>query len=537
MPRNTRENLTPVPEKEPLQGAETKKLKNEYENKSIGEKLQYIISNITVEPILAGLIIPSMLSRLAIQNLNLEKACRIKLDLEDALCDALIKKEDYNGTNFTGNYEVEVQKIISSIEAWKSLIQTAIPTFFVMFMGAWSDKTGNRKFCILLPIIGEFLVCITNIISTIFFEEIPVEVTMFFEGFLPAITGGWVLMYLGVFSYISDVTSAETRTFRLGLVNLCMTAGVPIGTAASGLFLKWWGYYGVFGISSFIHLLNITYGVLYLKNNTKPNQDMENTNKDPLTFGKLICLVKETAAFAFKKREGNLKKHVLITLFIVAILYGPSHGERIVFYMYLRYKLKWNAVKYSMYSTFSTVIHSLGALFSISIFSKRWGWHDSVLCLISIISKCIGTIYLLFVSNDFMMFLLPIVEILNATTWTSMRSMASKLVSSEEMGKMNSLFSLVETLAAMMFDPLYSGIYRVSVGVFSGAVFVFSATMILPAVVLLVWVFLQHRKNIQQKRIDIEIDKLENTKIYDNYVTSDKTTNIEHKTGSIKKGT
>ncbi|KAI5645163.1 major facilitator superfamily domain-containing protein [Phthorimaea operculella] len=537
MPKTTQQNLTTVPEKEPLQHTETKKLKDEYEDKTFGEKIRYAISNITVEPILAGLIIPSMLSRLAIQNLNLEKACRIKLDLDNALCDALIRKEANNSTNFTGNYEVEVQKIISSIEAWKSVIQTAIPTFLVIFMGAWSDRTGNRKFCILLPIIGEFLVCLTNIISTVFFEEIPVEVTMFFEGFLPAITGGWVLMFLGVFSYISDVTSAETRTFRVGLVNLCMTAGIPIGTAASGLFLKWFGYYGVFGISSGFHVLNITYGMLYLKNNTKPNQDSENTKKDPLTFGKLISLVKETAAFAFKKREGNLKKHVLITLFIVAILYGPSHGERIVSYMYLRYKLQWNAVKYSMFSTFSTVIHSLGALFSISVFSKRWGWHDSLLCLISIISKFIGTIYLIFVSNDFMMFLLPIVEILNATTWTSMRSLASKLVSSEEMGKMNSLFSLVETLAAMLFDPVYSGIYRVSVGVFSGAVFVFSAAMILPAVALLLWVFSEHRKNVKQKIIEMEIDKLENTKIYESFVANDKTTEVDEKTDSIKKGT
>lgn len=36
--------------------------------------------------------------------------------------------------------------------------------------------------------------------------------------------------------------------------------------------------------------------------------------------------------------------------------------------------------------------------------------------------------------KHFLLFLVPIVEILNATTFTSLRSMASKLVETEEMG-------------------------------------------------------------------------------------------------------
>ncbi|XP_049865720.1 solute carrier family 46 member 3-like [Pectinophora gossypiella] len=506
-----------VPEEQPLKQNEEKKetkqenSKFQFEKKSFAEKLLYIKSNITVEPILAGLVIPSMLSRLAIQNLNLEKACRIRLGHDQYTCDALIRKDGnatFNSTSSFTNYEAEVQKVISSIEAWKSVVQTALPTLLVIFMGAWSDRTGNRKFCILLPIIGELLVCISNIISTIFFDEIPVEVTMFFEGFFPAITGGWVLMYLGVFSYISDVTSPEARTFRVGLVNLCMTAGIPIGTALSGILLKLWGYYGIFTISGLIYVLNLIYGLVYLKSRTKKG-DKENEKKNALTLKELGSLVKETAAFAFKKREGNMRQKVIITLLIVAIVYGPGHGERIVFYMYLRYKLKWNAVKFSMYSTYSVITHSLGALFSISVFSKRWGFHDSALCLISIISKLVGSIYIVFVTTDFQMFMLPIIEILNATTWTSLRSMASKLVPSEELGKMNSLFSLVETLAALVFDPMYSGIYRLSIDVFSGAVFIFSAGMLLPAITLLLWVFVQHRRETRQRRTKAKEERSE----------------------------
>ncbi|XP_063839383.1 proton-coupled folate transporter-like [Ostrinia nubilalis] len=488
------------PEEQPLS---TKEVKEDFEKKTFFEKLWKLKSSITVEPILAGIVIPSMLSKLAVQNLNLDKACRVKQMYGDLICDALIDK--------TGNYsyeEREIQKVISGIEAWKSVIQTAIPTILVIFMGAWSDRTGNRKVCILLPLFGELLVSISNMVSVYFFYEISVEVTMFFEGFFQAITGGSVMIYLGVFSYISDITTEETRTFRVGLVNLCMTAGVPIGTALSGVLLKWWGYYGIFTATGSILLLIIVYAICCLDSNTKPKVDNDEKVK-PASISNVASMVKETVLMAFKKREGNFRAKIILTLTVVMIIYGPNHGERLIVYMFVRYRLQWDAIKYSMYSTFNLITHSIGALFSISVFSKKLGYHDSVLCLISIISKLIGSVYIAFVRTDLQMFLVPIIEILNATTFTSLRSMASKLVPSHEMGKMNSLFSLVETLGALMFDPTYTTLYSKTLETFSGAVFIYSAFMTLPPICILVWIFIQHRRDSRQKRLEdiVEVGK------------------------------
>lgn len=259
------------PEEEPLKNA--KEEKEEVKKKGFVDKLKFIISNITVEPMLAGLIIPSMLARIAVQNLNLDKACRVKKEFGNEICDALLNREA------NSSYEAEVQMIISNIEAWKSIIQTAVPTILVIFMGAWSDRTGNRKLCILLPIFGEFMVCVTNIASTYFFFEISLEITMLLEGLFPAITGGYVMVYLGVFSYISDITDEKTRTFRVGVVNLCMTAGIPIGTALSGILLNLWGYYGIFALSGSIYMMTFLYGYFYLKSNTKPKSDIIMTEK------------------------------------------------------------------------------------------------------------------------------------------------------------------------------------------------------------------------------------------------------------------
>lgn len=232
-----------------------------YSDKSFSEKLLHIRDNITVEPLLAGLIIPSVISMFAMTNLNLDKACRVNLNFSDEVCDALIKRSSNNYSS----YEKEVQKLISSIDIWRGVVRTALPCIIIMFLGSWSDRTGRRKICILLPIFGEVLTSVNNIINVYYFYEIPVQFTILLETIFVAGTGGWVTMFLGVFSYISDITSEETRTFRVGLVNFCMTVGVPIGIGASGFLLQRMGYYGIFSMTTTLFTLVLLYGIFCLK--------------------------------------------------------------------------------------------------------------------------------------------------------------------------------------------------------------------------------------------------------------------------------
>lgn len=66
--------------------------------KSFREKLRYIATNITVEPMLICYIMPSVLSSLATQNLALDKACRVNLNYGTEICDALLSRQTSNYT-------------------------------------------------------------------------------------------------------------------------------------------------------------------------------------------------------------------------------------------------------------------------------------------------------------------------------------------------------------------------------------------------------------------------------------------------------
>ncbi|CAG9785257.1 unnamed protein product [Diatraea saccharalis] len=483
-------------EENPLKGTVIEKV----EKKTWGEKYEHVKRNITVEPLLAGLIIPSVISRFAMGNLNLDKACRVNLQFGNEVCDALVAK---NSSNFS-SYEKQVQQLIASIDIWKSIIHTGLPCLMIMFLGAWSDRTGKRKIIILLPVIGELLTSISNLINVYFFYEIPVEVTVFLETFFPAITGGWVTMFLGVFSYISDITSEKTRTFRVGLVNFCMTSGLPIGLGLSGIILKNFGYYGVFSMTTVMFVLVLTYGFTCLK---EPDQFLKEQGLTPIerksspdvSFFDLTH-VGETMKVAYRPRLLNKRVKVILTLFAVFILYGPATSEFQVLYLFLRNRLNWDMVKFGLFCSYSIILHSFGAMFSITVLSKKLQVDDSVLCLISLFSKFVGSIWTAFVQTDLEMYMLPIVELFNATTFTSLRSIISKLVDKQETAKVNSLFSLTETVAALVFHPFYAWLYMSTLYIFSGSVFIMSAIFIIPGIIILSWFYYNHRKDFRQTR-------------------------------------
>lgn len=71
------------------EGKPSDKNERSIESMTWREKCNFLRDNITVEPMLACYIIPSVFASLATQNLNLEKACRVNLGYSTEVCDAL----------------------------------------------------------------------------------------------------------------------------------------------------------------------------------------------------------------------------------------------------------------------------------------------------------------------------------------------------------------------------------------------------------------------------------------------------------------
>ncbi|XP_063821285.1 proton-coupled folate transporter-like [Ostrinia nubilalis] len=494
-------------EHSPLKPSDTTKdkPKDETEKKiSWIERLKIIKKNTTVEPIMACYVMPSVLASLAVQNLNLEKACLVNLNFSAEICEALKQRETENYTY----YEKEVQTLTATIQAWKNVVQTAVPVLLILFVGAWSDRTGCRKACILIPIVGELLSCIGLMINTYFFRELPAEFAALTESIFPAITGGWFTNFIGVFSYIGDITTVEERTYRVGMVNLWMSLGYPIGSALSGVLLRWIGYYGVFTMSSVMYIGSLWYGYIYLEDPKRKLREKSKGNGFVNFFREFfdVGLVLDTFKVAFKKGAGNRRLRVSLLLIVVCVVFGPMHGEFMIMYLFTRMRFNWDEVQYSMWSTYSIVTNLVGTAFSMSLFSKYMKLDDTLLGIISCTSKVVAAFAYAFARNDLEIYLAPLLEILNGTSFIAMRSIATKLVSGEEFGKVNSLFGLAEAMMPLVYGPLYSKVYRCTLDILPGAVFLLGALLTLPAIMIFGWMYFENKKDIRRNESEKPTD-------------------------------
>ncbi|RZC42749.1 uncharacterized protein BDFB_004854, partial [Asbolus verrucosus] len=465
---------------------------------SLCHKAKLILTNITVEPILICYVLPSVMASLATQNLNLEKACRVNLHRDAALCDALTIRNDsaYNKTD-----EEEVQKLVATMNAWKNVVQSLVPSMLLLFLGSWSDRHQRRKPCIVTPIAGEICTCLGFLLCTYFFTQLPMEFNAFFESVPPSLTGGWFAMFMGVYSYVSSVSSVEMRTLRIGAVNLFSNVSVTIGIALSGILYNEIGFYGVFSLALVMYFTGLVYAVTRIKEAPKKDEIAKEPQKkvNPIRDFFDLKHIRDTFKVAFKEGARNRKRRICVIMVLVMVVIGPMHGEMNVMYLFVRYKFKWNSIDYSIYSTFHFVVHVCGTVFSLMFFTKFLKLDDAVLGMISSTSKICACLVYTFAPTSWVFYCGAVVEALNGTSFIAMRSIMSKLVPADELGKINSLFGVSEALMPLIYGPMYSMTYKATINVLPGAFYLLGGILTTPAVFIFFWLYREHQRDKKEE--------------------------------------
>ncbi|KAF2884242.1 hypothetical protein ILUMI_21934, partial [Ignelater luminosus] len=474
---------------------------NNIKPKTFLQKTKIIFCNITVEPVMVLYILPSVMASIATQNLNLEKACRVNLKLNEEICDGLAER---NTSRYNTSDEVDVQKLVASMYAWRTVVQSLVPAIILMFLGSWSDRRRRRKPCILCPILGEILTCTGFLLCTYFFYELPMEFNGIVEAVPPALTGGWFAMFMGVYAYISGISNMETRTIRIGAVNMFSNVSLTIGIALSGILYKKIGFYGVFSTALTMYLTGIIYGFFRIKEH---NQDDEiKTKEENVSFIKdffNLQHISETFQVAFKEGERNRKKRICTIMILVMVIIGPMHGELGVMYLFVRYRFQWNEIDYSIYSTYTFILHMIGTLFSLAFFSKFLKMDDALLGVISSSSKVLSCFVYAFAPTSTIFYIGAVVEMLNGTSFIAMRSIMSKLVPPDELGKINSLFGVSEALMPLVYGPMYSVVYKATINVLPGTFFLLGGVLTFPAIIIFFWLYTENRRDAREAKLYI----------------------------------
>lgn len=217
--------------------------------------------------------------------------------------------------------------------------------------------------------------------------------------------------------------------------------------------------------------------------------------------------VKETILVAFKKGPQQRRLRVIMLVIVLCVVIGPIYGEMSVMYLFTRYRFNWNEVDFSVFSTYAMCTSLIGTLFSVGIFSQVLKYDDAIIGVISCTSKILSGFMYAFAVTTWQIYIAPIIEIFNGTSFIAMRSMVSKLVDKEELGKVNSLFGVAEAMMPLVYAPMYTTIYGATIKSFPGAFFLLGGGLTVPAVLIFIWLYMVGKREDKKVAITKDADK------------------------------
>ncbi|KAL4714998.1 hypothetical protein ACJJTC_003149 [Scirpophaga incertulas] len=488
---------------------DTNTIKEPFSLKNLTKKF---LTFFTVEPYLLCYILPSVICSVGILQLNMEKACRVDLNYSEEVCTKVVAGDASD--NDTLSALVGASTLVAEMNAWKDPLQTGIPAIFILFIGAWSDRTGNRKALLLIPIIGEILSMIGLILGTYYFLECPLWAMGLMQAFSSTFTGGLPVALMGSYSYIADVTTPESRTLRIGIVGVIVTLGIPLGTAISGVLTTAVGYYGIFGIAIILYVIGFIHTLYRV-------HDVRSTKIEGTFWYKLGQFVHprnvwDTMSLLFLSR-GRMLAQILLVIWAHIVIMGPVHGEGAILYLYTLNRYNMDIVDLSLFTTYFLLVGLAGTTIAVTVFSKWFKWHDSILGIIATTSKVFSSLlYALAPTRDWF-FVGPILDIFGNSGGTAIRSLGTKVVDQDKVGKMCSLIGFVDAILPTVYTPLYSKLYANTLSTFPGAVYLLGSVMTVPDYAIFVILYILHRK---QQRDTVQNPETKEMHAYENAVTT-----------------
>jgi MFS family permease len=107
-----------------------------------------------------------------IQNLYLNKTCVVNFQLNLTDCST----HNHTGES-DSDHATEIQKYVSNLNIYGSLIENVPSIIMVLFLGPWSERNG-RKLPMIIPIIGH-ICSVSMYILNYYFTSWPAEYILF----------------------------------------------------------------------------------------------------------------------------------------------------------------------------------------------------------------------------------------------------------------------------------------------------------------------------------------------------------------------
>jgi MFS family permease len=466
------------------------------------------IKNITIEPVLVfyafglGVVAGAQINT----NLLILKICHMELGYSKDICGNL-SNDAYK------DIEEEVQENVNNFQMKSQWISSVPIIFFSLIAGALSDEFG-RKPLLFFPMLGNLLAMVLNTINYAFIEDLPIE--FFYLENVSAFFGGYAVYYLGMYSFVTNVTKPKERAHRLARLDGMEILGHVAGTLLSPYILDKIGYFGNYGISAGSILLGLVYFVLVVKEpiNKKAEKSEKKNSFNNLLLTAIATPLIGMKTLLMKKRKLSLKLLLLLQL-ACFFIYWLVIEVHILRYLYMLFVFEgFDEADYAYYTVFNNMCSAFFLMLFMPFLNAKLRTHDALMLAIIVSSEVISYAASPFCSELWQFYLATGIGSLGYCKYSVVRSLMSKSFGLDEVGKVFSILAVVAALAPVAGNPIFRQLYNATIDTFPGAFFLLGASLMLVATLSNALIYTQRYKLTPEDEVE-GIKKMEEIKTID----------------------
>ena len=265
---------------------------------------------------------------------------------------------------------------------------------------------------------------------------------------------------MGINAFISDLSSPEQRSFRMAMMHFVSSVGRPFGTQMGSYLFAQGGYVCVISATLLGRVLGFILLVIRLEMfqwKPKKIEEQDPSKKKRKTFSPYHIV--DSFKTALKWRPNHKRIYLWVYLIVLMSITLPWYGEGVIGYNYVRTRYNWEVQNYSDFTTITSAI----GIASDAIFIPILGMlqiRDSVIIPITLTTIIARDFIKGFAVYPWMYYLGSAINVLGGYSFSASRSIISKCVENDELGKVFALLSSMESVVPIGMSQAYATIWE-----------------------------------------------------------------------------
>jgi len=390
-------------------------------------------------------------------NLMIDKFCKNDLNYSEVICNNLMDEKYETIQN-------QVQAEVTKLNMYSTIISSVPAIILSLILGPASDRLG-RKVVLGFPLFGLILAQLILVLN-VYYMSASATYVLFVNiyGFF----GGMTCFFIGMYSYMVDISNEETRTTRISILDASMTASLTLGIFSSAYIYNYLGYYGIYITTTCILTLDLLVVLFVLESSTRTTRTANTETTQPRT---------SILRTVFRKRCGyrRLKLMVCILSFVIYIAVFAGDFD----YLYTRKILDWDEQTFTKVASIGTIIKCISSLFALPVLSYYLELSDHLLGWCASLSMALGQLFIAVARTSSVYVMGVVYGGLTSMTSSILRSLMSKQVPKEELGQVFSFLGFMEGLTPLVVAPLATLLYNYTLYTNPSTIYYFRTTLAL----------------------------------------------------------